>query len=121
MMKPQLEGSEMLPLMSHLLRDEPDLYEVVADFVRELPVRIKSIREAFHDGETDMVLSQIHNLKSTGGSYGYLDLTGVAAKIEYQLKNDDRSQIPGLIDQLGCLVKRIQLGLHGNTPDRKSA
>ncbi len=99
------------PLFSQLLRDDADLREIVEEFVAGLPSRLEEIREAYGrlDWQHLMVLS--HRLKGASGSYGYPDLSTLAANMEQAFRAQQAENLGQWMDQFESLIQAAQAGL----------
>lgn len=69
-------------LISQLVEADPDMIDIVQQFVAELPGRLGKLRDALHSGDWDRLVVLAHQLKGAGGSYGYPDISEVARQIE---------------------------------------
>ncbi|MBS3733732.1 MAG: PAS domain S-box protein [Phycisphaerae bacterium] len=70
--------------------DEPDMADIVADFVDRLGERIDAMRAAFEQGSWDDLRRAAHQVKGAGGGYGYPSVSQTAAKLESAAENEDR-------------------------------
>jgi signal transduction histidine kinase/CheY-like chemotaxis protein len=61
---------------------EAELAELTAEFARGLPATFESIEQAARAGEWETLKSLLHSLKGTAGSYGFGELTQIAAEAE---------------------------------------
>ena len=61
---------------------DPELGELVELFVHELPDRISTLEEAFASKDENTLRGTAHQLKGAGGSYGFDQLTPLAAAVE---------------------------------------
>lgn len=68
-----------------LLGDDPDLGDLVHDFVAAMPERIAAIRAAIHSQDLSAVQRLLHQLKGACGSYGFPQLTYEAGQYEKML------------------------------------
>ena len=68
------------------LATEPDLMELVASYVDVMPQRIATLLEAYESGNYEQMEVQSHQLKGTLGSYGFDELTPLAAQLERKVK-----------------------------------
>src|SRR5437868_13931735 len=64
------------------LSGDPDLAELVALFVSELPQRLADIRQAAQEQNWQEARRLSHQLRGAGGSYGFPLLTAAAAQVE---------------------------------------
>ena len=68
------------------LASDVDFANLVQEFVYELPVRQKAIRDFMADGDLEGVRRTIHQLRGACGGYGFQQLTNAAGEIEDKLR-----------------------------------
>ena len=95
--------------------DDEDLAELVELFVEELPPYADTIREAYENGEVDKLQVYSHRLKGSGGSYGFQELTDVAAVVEDVIRNQGsadelKTAIDALLDTCARVGIRPKVG-----------
>lgn len=80
--------------------DDEDLGELIVLFVDEIPLRIASFLQSAHDGDWESVRRLAHQLKGAGGSYGFQQVTELAARLERTCleQNDAFTRQPALND-----------------------
>lgn len=61
--------------------DDPEFRAMVRDFVHALPERADAIRVAWIGGDDDALERLTHQLKGSGGMFGYPELTDAAARV----------------------------------------
>ncbi|WP_425615494.1 Hpt domain-containing protein [Anatilimnocola sp. NA78] len=94
--------------VSTLSADE-DLAEIVHMFVDELPSRVTQLLNSLEDHQLGEVARFAHQLKGAGGSYGYPQLTPVAARVEVLAKQfANEMTIRSAIDDLVNVVNKIR-------------
>jgi HPt (histidine-containing phosphotransfer) domain-containing protein len=64
---------------------DPEMAELVALFVTELPTRIGVLRDAFEAGDFDSVRRLAHQLKGAGGGYGFPSISEAAGRVEAEI------------------------------------
>lgn len=64
------------------LSHDPELQEIVACFVDEMPLRVDAMREHFGAGDLNEIRRLAHQVKGAAGSYGFPSLTTAAGHIE---------------------------------------
>ncbi|MEP0846777.1 MAG: Hpt domain-containing protein [Phycisphaerae bacterium] len=99
------------PLRSSLLAADPDMRDLVAEFVGELPTRIESARQALEAADWTLLKRIAHQLKGAGGSYGYPDITRLAAAMEASCTSPDDQQFREWLRQLEELTAAARIGL----------
>jgi HPt (histidine-containing phosphotransfer) domain-containing protein len=98
------------PLYSTLGGD-PDLVEIVALFVDEMPARISAIATLLADGNWDDLRRAAHQLKGSAGSYGFPAISPLAAKVEDDVRNGQPEEaIRAAVDDLLGLCDRVRAG-----------
>jgi CheY-like chemotaxis protein len=102
------------PLVSTLLEADPDRADLIHKFVENLPSLLESLASACANQDWDGLKRRAHDLKSLGGGYGYMQLTEVAEKIEFECLSGDTENINPLIKELYLLLERIRQGISTN-------
>ena len=91
--EPQAVGdvaSNKTPLISDFA-DDPDMAELVDEYVANMPKRVNAIRDALAQGEMDQLNTLAHQVKGSAGGYGF----------------DPISQQAGILER--CLFEQAQL------------
>lgn len=91
-----------LPLHSELAGD-PDLAELLIDFVGLLPARAAAMAQALESGELHVLATLAHHLTGSAGGYGFPTITAAARALE----NGARAcaPLPALHEQLAELAE----------------
>lgn len=92
---------------SELLRDDASLEDVVLAFVDGLKDRISVMEAAASEGDFETLRSSAHQLKGSGGGYGYPVLTEKAATLEQEAKAQATDECVAALDELKGLCGRI--------------
>lgn len=101
-------------IVSELLKTEPDLLDIVKEFVAGLPDRLKKLENSYQDNDLETIKSELHQLKGTGGNFGYPILFEMCQKIEFNILASNLDGIPTMLSKLEACIHRIQLGLSDN-------
>ncbi|MFQ5805187.1 MAG: Hpt domain-containing protein [Phycisphaerae bacterium] len=98
-------------LASELLADDSEVYDLVQEFVEGLADRVAKLRQAYEQLNWDVLTTLAHQLKGASGSYGYPDLSGLAAIMEdaFRVHSADRFAI--WVRQLEQLAAAARAGL----------
>jgi signal transduction histidine kinase/CheY-like chemotaxis protein/HPt (histidine-containing phosphotransfer) domain-containing protein len=80
-----LSGDKRKIVKSTLNEDDPDLLEIVRQFVRDLPDRSSAILRAVQTSDRETLKRLAHQLRGAGGSYGFQEITDAAASVEEAL------------------------------------
>lgn len=72
---------------------DPDLAELVAMFVDEMPDRVKKLQDAHTTGNSESLRQTVHQLKGAAGSYGFDQLTPLAAALEDSIRDQATEEV----------------------------
>jgi signal transduction histidine kinase/DNA-binding NarL/FixJ family response regulator len=96
--------------------DDPDMAELVTDFVGTLPTRMAELSRQLEQADFNSVQRALHQLKGAGGGYGFNGITDSAAGAELAIKNHDPlTTIHAEIQSLLALVRSVE----GYEPSRE--
>ena len=103
--------NEADPIFSSLGGD-PDLGELVEMYVDEMPERIASLEQAFSSGDRESLQRAAHQLKGAGESYGFSQLTPLAAAVEYSVRDGEPEEaVLKSLNELVDVCKRVRSGV----------
>lgn len=68
------------------LASDPDLADIVALFVEEMPDRIATFLQHCESGDRESLRRAAHQLKGAAGSYGFDPISSVAGRLEGALR-----------------------------------
>jgi len=94
-------------IVSSLLDQDPGLAELVQKYVEALPDLIAEIKHAYNKNDWEELRSLTHNLKSTGGNYGFNDISECASRLEFEILKNDNNNIEQLFARLDYLLIQI--------------
>lgn len=98
-------------LVSQLIMEDPTMKDLVEDFVEGLPNRLADLRGAMEQLNWDELRLLAHRLKGAGGSYGYPQISEVAAHMEKGFRNQTVDDFADCARQLEELVAAARAGL----------
>ncbi len=103
------------PLLSDFA-DDPDMAELILEFVSNLPSRLEAIRQSLAASDLAALSTLSHQLKGAAGGYGFPTLSKCAAQLERTARTAEdlaslREQVEDLADQCG----RAQASTHTGT------
>ncbi len=90
--------------------DDPDLAEIIGQFVEKLPTQITAMAKALANNDYDELRILAYRLKGSGGGYGYACLTEVARTVEAAAKASDTEAATLALNELRKLVDAIVAG-----------
>ena len=97
-------------ITSDLLREDADFADIVIEFVDGLKGRLERMEEALRQADFDSLRNAAHQLKGSGGGYGYPILTERAAELELVAKAQSFQQCIDAIEELRSICARITVG-----------
>jgi HPt (histidine-containing phosphotransfer) domain-containing protein len=89
MSAPRTPNPQSRPDATPLLSDyagDPDMAELITEFVEAMPARSESILEAYRTRDADTLKRLTHQLKGSAGGYGFPTVGTAAGAIEHALK-----------------------------------
>ena len=102
--------ASLSPLVSNILEDEPEMTDIVVEFINHIPEIFEKINRAATSQDWEMLKSEVHKLKGVGAGYGYPELTEIAGKIEFQISASNQHEIDSLLGMLDTYTLRIIAG-----------
>ena len=101
-------------ITSELLKDDPELVDLIDRFISRLPSMQESIIEAYDDKDWETFKNSIHQMKGVGGNYGYPMLTSICFDIEAKVKEERFDEIKNQLDEFKLVCKKIIAGSDEN-------
>ena len=98
-------------LVSQLVKESPDLGDIVAEFVQGLAPQGGELKQAFEKLDWQMLAVLAHRLKGAGGSYGYPDISRLGAEMEHGFRSQDAENFQAWMTRLNKLVAAAEAGL----------
>jgi len=95
------------PIYSTVLRDEPDMADMVRQYVSSLEKTYKELNEAVAERQWDKVTRLVHDLKGTGGAFGFPQLSSLAKDLDELLKSRKYGEAEKLFNNLNTTYERI--------------
>ena len=84
------------------LADDEDMRELILEYVSELPVRTATMRGLAAANQLEALRAIAHQLKGTGGGYGYPSITRAAASLEGAIVAEAPESV--LLERLELLI-----------------
>lgn len=104
-----IKMADQSPVTSSLLEEEPELFDLVAQFVERLPHQLAGISRALDEQNWPTLKQEMHDLKGLGSSFGFPIISEIARQIEDKLKQQLYDNISPLLDELNSICQRIAL------------
>lgn len=91
--------------------NDPNLAELVAIFVHELPQRVETLRAHAEVGDWESAARVAHQLNECGSSYGFAKLSTLAARLEHCCMGQQRTgEILKALDRLAEHCEQVRPG-----------
>ncbi len=87
------------------LLNDPEFIELIKQYIEYVRTSIPEIREKLHDGEYYDVMKFGHNIKGSGGGYGFMDLSDMGKDLEIAAKDENSSDCEQYLDQIENFIK----------------
>ena len=85
--------------------DNDEWAEMQEMYINHTSKELKNIKENLDSTTFDSLRTFGHNIKGSGGMYGFNEITNMGAKIESAAINEDLDNIKSHIDALGIFLK----------------
>ena len=98
------------PIESELVREDASFADIVVEFVDGLEARLNTMRTAVETRDFESLRIAAHQLKGSGGGYGYPQLTEQAADLEQRANAQTLEECREALDGLRKLCDRVVVG-----------
>ncbi len=98
------------PISSDLVKDDASFADIVVQFVDGLTNRLGTMEGALESADFEALRVAAHQLKGSGGGYGYPILTDRAAKLEEWAKSQTLDECRVCLDELRDICSRVIVG-----------
>lgn len=95
------------PIHSTLPIEDDEIRSVVVDFLERMDARLDGMQNALQSADFELVQSEAHWLKGSGGTVGYGALTEPAGALERAAKLGDTERAVQLLEEIQALRARI--------------
>lgn len=89
--------------------DDLDFRDLLEEFATALPERREALQAAYRLGDHDTLRSQAHQLKGSGGGYGFPELSVLAAELELACQSQDPARLAEKLDAIVGYIYRIKI------------
>jgi HPt (histidine-containing phosphotransfer) domain-containing protein len=89
--------------------DDPDFRELLLEFTAALAERREGMLSAYRAGAHDKLRSQAHQLKGSGGGYGFRELSELAAELELACQVQDPARLAEKLEAIVGYLNRITI------------
>lgn len=98
--------------------DDADMVELIEMFVQEVPDRLAQLEQCLDQANWSELARFAHQLKGAGGSYGFPQLTPVAARLEQLAKQvSPVDQLQAALSELVAVAAQLRTGMPSQLPN----
>jgi HPt (histidine-containing phosphotransfer) domain-containing protein len=101
-------------ITSELLKEAPDLIDLIDRFISRLPKIREEIINAYDIKDWDGFIRLVHQMKGVGGNYGYHMFTDLCADIETLVKEEKYTVVKIKLDEFNIICEQILAGSEEN-------
>lgn len=95
------------PIVSELASEDSSFTGIIVEFVNGLPERLRVMEDSLQMADFQALANAAHQLKGSGGGYGYPMLTEQAGKLEMMAKHRAQAACAELVANMKALCARI--------------
>ncbi len=95
------------PIGSDLIREDASFADIVVQFVEGLSSRLETMGKALGASDFEALRTAAHQLKGSGGGYGYPTLSERAAMLEKHAKTCAIDDCQQALNELKSLCERV--------------
>jgi signal transduction histidine kinase/DNA-binding response OmpR family regulator len=89
--------------------DDPDMIELIQQYVQDLPGHVSKMTTLLESQQLDALKRVVHQLKGSGGGYGFTQITELAAQTEQSIKaGQDLARIRDEVEALISYLRNVQ-------------
>ncbi len=103
----QSSGESQKPIGSELIREDATFADIVMQFVDSLSDRLNKMEDAVRAADFETLRVAAHQLKGSGGGYGYPILTERAADLERKAKQKTIDDCAASLSELREICARV--------------
>ena len=98
------------PILSQFADEDPEMLKAVDKFVAGLSESKSNLNRAFREKQWEQALQHIHDVKGSGGAFGYPQLSNIARDIDKLLRKKLYQESSILLSDLNDVYDRIIAG-----------
>ncbi|NQV14447.1 hypothetical protein HQ531_03230 [bacterium] len=83
----------------------PEFQALIKEYLEYLDSSLPAVRANLSDGLFKDVYKFGHNIKGTGTSYGYENLSNIGRNICESIKDEKHDGLSGLLDEVGTILQ----------------
>lgn len=92
------------PVLSIRREVDPDIADLVPEFLEERRADVVALHEAIARDDRSWIRRKAHQIRGTGTSYGYPDLTELGGRLEEQAETATTDALRDLVEQIAAVL-----------------
>lgn len=89
------------------LDEDPEYENFVQQFRKSLPEKLAEILNSFERKDWASMKKQTHDLKGTGGNFGYNNITELCKNLELEISKESTADIKNILSELSAISQSI--------------
>lgn len=107
-----IEQAELnAPIVSSKFEEDPEILELLLDFIKGISIRIESIEKAIENSDFLKLKDEAHRFYGSAALYGYAEIASLSAKLELNAESCSTSICREVLDQIRNTYLCIQAGV----------
>jgi signal transduction histidine kinase/DNA-binding response OmpR family regulator len=91
------------------LADEPEMKELIESYIQRLPIEVAKMRQHLADGQIEALRQVAHQLKGSGGGYGFSRISELAGAVDQSIKMQASvDRVRAQVDELIEYIRHVQ-------------
>lgn len=108
----KISPSRVHPIVSRLEFNDPAAQSILLQYVQGLPDTINRLQDLYARSDWETFRKVVHDLKGSGGNFGYPTLSALSERIEQELRQDKLQTVADLLAELARQCERVYLGVY---------
>lgn len=104
---PDYRQESSLDSITSSLIDDPDVADLLEKYIENLPAIVEEIKTAYSGNDYETLRRCVHDLKSSGGNYGFVPLYQAAADLEFEIVKQNKEGMNKRIAEIDSIKTRI--------------
>lgn len=92
-----------------IVHADADIQDLIPGYLTSRKKNVGDIRTALEQGDYDTVRTLGHNMKGSGGGYGFEGISEIGASMEESAKAGDAEAIQRLVVKLSDYLNRVEV------------
>ncbi len=91
------------------MRVNSALKYLIPTFIKNRHKDVQSIGEALNQGDYEIIQNLAHNMKGSGGGYGFDAISDIGAHLEQAAKDRSAEEVQKWVSELATYLERVEV------------